>query len=92
MYERGPHIRPGVSLVGQVVPRVDGRGVAPELPGEGSRVTVKSPGDPPEGFSLALVDSNEVALMNGQMFVGFSFHPRILTRKTSGPSSVALRY
>jgi hypothetical protein len=26
------------------------------------------------------------------VFVGFQYHPRILTRKTSGPLSVALRY
>jgi hypothetical protein len=43
-------------------------------------------------LTLAFEDSIEIALMDGQVFVGFRYHPRILTRKTSGPLSVALRY
>jgi len=88
----GSPVRPGLGFVGQVVSGPDRRGVAPEFPTEGSGVTVKSAGDSPKGLPLALEYGNEITLSDGQMFVGFQCHPRILTRKTSEPSSVALRY
>jgi hypothetical protein len=88
----GPLVRPGLGFVGQVVSGPDGWGVALELPTEGSGVTVKNPGDSPKGLPLAFEYGNEITLSNGQVFVGFQCHPRILTRKTSGPLSVALRY
>lgn len=88
----GSLVRPGVGFVGQVVSGPDGRGVALELPTEGSGITVKSTGDCPKGLPLAFEYGNEITLIDGQVFVGFRYHPRILTRKTSKPSSVALRY
>ena len=88
----GPSVRPGLGFVGQVVSGPDGRGVALELPAESSGVTVKGTGDSPKGLPLAFEYGNEITLINGQVFVGFQYHPRILTRKTSEPLSVALRY
>ncbi len=85
-------VRPGLGFMGQVVSGPDGRGVAPEFPAEGSGVTVKSTGDSPKGLPLAFEDGDKISLIDGQVFVGFQCHPRILTRKTSEPSSVALRY
>jgi len=88
----GPPVRPGLGFVGQVVSGPDERGIALELPTEGSGVPVKSPGDGPKGLPLTFEYGNQIALIDRQVFVGFRSHPRILTRKTSDPSRVALRY
>ena len=88
----GLPVRPGLGFVGQVVSGPDSRSIALELPTEGSGVTVQNTSDGLKGLPLAVEYGNEIALIDGKVCVGFWCHPRILTRKTSEPLRVALRY
>ena len=87
-----PILRALLCLVGEIVAGVNRRRVAPELPREGARGTPKDPGDLPEGSALTFEDSEEITFMTIEMCVSFGHHPRIVTRRPSNPSSVALRY
>jgi len=79
-------------FVGKIVPGVNWGRVASKLSRDRAGIAPKDPGHLPEGSAPASVNREEITFVSIEMGVRFGLHPRILTRRPSNPSSVALRY